>query len=204
MVRVWETEGIHPNVVACSHHVGRWRLFREIGGQKRCSSLIGIRREGSTFLFRQKEPAGATRNGDPDSERVWWKETGVNQNLTFPVQPDPVSGMHCWHQKVTVEPAHPGDRYADVFVDTAQVARGLRGVEGSDVPGAGAGRPAPAPVDEPAAEAGGRGVQARLGSVINGWRPGTERSPHRWDRTMRTIRFSRRASTVSASRIEST
>jgi len=35
------------------------------------------------------------------------------------VQPDPASGMHCWHQKVTVEPAHAGDRYADVFVDTA-------------------------------------------------------------------------------------
>jgi len=26
--------------------------------------------------------------------------------------------MHCWHQKVTVEKAHPEDRYADVFVDT--------------------------------------------------------------------------------------
>jgi hypothetical protein len=28
--------------------------------------------------------------------------------------------MHCWHQKVTVEPAHADDRYADVFVDTAK------------------------------------------------------------------------------------
>jgi hypothetical protein len=26
--------------------------------------------------------------------------------------------MHCWLQKVTVEPAHDGDRYADVVVDT--------------------------------------------------------------------------------------
>jgi len=42
----------------------------------------------------------------------------VHQNMTFPVQPDPVSGMHCWHQKVRIEPAHPGDRYADVEVDT--------------------------------------------------------------------------------------
>ena len=24
----------------------------------------------------------------------------MHQNLTFPVQPDPVSGMHCWHQRV--------------------------------------------------------------------------------------------------------
>jgi hypothetical protein len=40
--------------------------------------------------------------------------------MTFPVQPDPVSGMHCWHQKVVVTAAEPGDRYGDVFVDTAK------------------------------------------------------------------------------------
>ena len=42
----------------------------------------------------------------------------MHQNLTFPVHPDPISGMHCWHQKVTVEVAHPEDRYSDVYVDT--------------------------------------------------------------------------------------
>ncbi len=42
----------------------------------------------------------------------------MHQNLTFAPQPDPVSGMHCWHQKVVVERARPGDRYGDVFVDT--------------------------------------------------------------------------------------
>ena len=39
-------------------------------------------------------------SNDPDSARIWWSEVGVHQNLTFPVQPDPVSGMHCWHQRV--------------------------------------------------------------------------------------------------------
>jgi len=34
------------------------------------------------------------------------------------VQPDPISGMHCWHQRVTLEKAGPDDRYGDVFVDT--------------------------------------------------------------------------------------
>jgi hypothetical protein len=28
--------------------------------------------------------------------------------------------MHCWHQKVRVQPALPGDRYADVHVDFAR------------------------------------------------------------------------------------
>jgi hypothetical protein len=48
---------------------------------------------------------------------VWWRDGGVHQNLTFPVQPDPISGMHCWHQKVTVERARDGDRYGDVEAD---------------------------------------------------------------------------------------
>jgi hypothetical protein len=55
----------------------------------------------------------------------------VHQNLTFPVHPDPVSGMHCWHQKVTVEPAREGDRYGDVFVDrnkAYEVYKKLRGM----------------------------------------------------------------------------
>ena len=42
----------------------------------------------------------------------------MHQNLTFPVQPDPISGMHCWLQRVTVGPAEPGDAYGDVVVDT--------------------------------------------------------------------------------------
>ncbi len=44
----------------------------------------------------------------------------MNQNLAFPVHPDPVSGMHAWHQRVRLTPAQPGDRYGDVVVDTAK------------------------------------------------------------------------------------
>jgi hypothetical protein len=47
----------------------------------------------------------------------------VHQNLAFPVQPDPVSGMHCWHQAVRVKKAAPGDRYGDVHVDTSKARR---------------------------------------------------------------------------------
>ena len=118
VVRVWETEGIHPGVVGCSHHVGRWKLFQNVGGTPLAHALVDVHRDGGKFLFRQKQRPGAYTSADPDTARVWWDEAGVNQNLTFPVQPDPVSGMHCWHQKVTVEPAHAGDQYADVFVDT--------------------------------------------------------------------------------------
>ena len=120
VLRAWVTEGIHPGVVACSHHVGRWRIHREGGGEKQATSLVAIERDDTMFRFRQKEPPGPFPSDDPDTERIWWREAGVNQNLTFPVQPDPVSGMHCWHQRVRVSPGLPGDRYGDIQVDTAK------------------------------------------------------------------------------------
>ncbi len=117
--RVWVTEGIHPGIVACSHHVGRWRLHPSIGGQQAASSLVDMTRTGDTYLLRQKRGAKGPK-GDRDADHVWWHEVGVNQNLTFPVQPDPVSGMHCWHQRVTVTPPQGDDRYGDISVDLAK------------------------------------------------------------------------------------
>ena len=57
--------------------------------------------------MRQMHGAQPFASNDPDSARIWWSEIGVHQNLTFPVQPDPVSGMHCWHQRVTLERPAP-------------------------------------------------------------------------------------------------
>ena len=68
--------------------------------------------------MKQVHGAQPFTSSDPDSSRVWWSEVGVHQNLTFPVQPDPVSGMHCWHQRVTLEKASAGDSYGDIVVDT--------------------------------------------------------------------------------------
>ena len=119
--RAWVTEGIHPGVVACSHHLGRWRLQEAEGGSHWASALVDINEiEPGKWMMRQIHGARPFVSADPDSARVWWDEVGVHQNLTFPVQPDPVSGQHCWHQKVRVAAAGPGDRYGDVFVDTTK------------------------------------------------------------------------------------
>ncbi|HUG05633.1 MAG TPA: molybdopterin dinucleotide binding domain-containing protein, partial [Candidatus Limnocylindria bacterium] len=117
--RVWPTEGIRPGIVACSHHMGRWRLQDGTGTDRWSSSLVKIERtDGKGWTLRQLKGAGPWESSDPDSSLVWWNETGVHQNLTFPVHPDPVSGSHCWHQLVTVERAQPQDQYGDVSVDT--------------------------------------------------------------------------------------
>jgi anaerobic selenocysteine-containing dehydrogenase len=120
VVKAWVTEGIRPGVVACSHHMGRWRLAGQEGGQRQSMATVSLRRDGSRWLLRRETGVVPFASADPDSLRVWWTDAGVHQNLTFPVHPDPVSGQHCWHQAVRVRRAEPGDAYGDVAVDTAK------------------------------------------------------------------------------------
>jgi hypothetical protein len=102
-----------------SHHLGRWRLQENTGGARTATALVSIVKSGTgRYRMRQVHGAQPFESGDPDSQRIWWNEVGVHQNLTFPVQPDPVSGMHCWHQRVRLEKASPGDHYGDIEVDT--------------------------------------------------------------------------------------
>jgi anaerobic selenocysteine-containing dehydrogenase len=119
VTRAWVTEGIRPGVLGMSHHLGRWRLQEDAGAARNASALVSIAREvGGRYRMRQVHGAAPFQSSDPDSQRIWWSEIGVHQNLTFPVQPDPVSGMHCWHQRVRLEAAGPDDRYGDIEVDT--------------------------------------------------------------------------------------
>jgi anaerobic selenocysteine-containing dehydrogenase len=117
--KAWVTESIRPGVIACSHHLGRWRLAETAGGERWSTALVDLVHEApGQWRMRQVHGVQPFESDDPDSSRVWWEEAGVHQNLTFPVQPDPISGQHCWHQKVTVTRAGPDERYGDVVVDT--------------------------------------------------------------------------------------
>ena len=121
VIRVWGTEGIRPGVVAASHHLGRWRLHEGAGAERWASALVDVRRlEDGRWRMRQRRGIEPFASHDPDSERIWWKDAGVNQNLAFPPHPDPVSGMHAWHQRVRIVPAQPEDRYGDIVADTSK------------------------------------------------------------------------------------
>ena len=76
--------------------------------------------ESSRWSLKQKSGTGPFTSSDPDTSRIWWTDVGVHQNMTFPVQPDPISGAHCWHQAVTVKAAEAADAYGDIVVDTAR------------------------------------------------------------------------------------
>jgi anaerobic selenocysteine-containing dehydrogenase len=115
VVKAWVTEGIRPGVVACSHHMGRWKLFDV--GQRQLMATVAIDRADSTWTLSRKRGVVPYESTDTDTRRIWWTDSGVHQNLTFPVQPDPVSGMHCWHQAVRIRRALPDDAYGDISVD---------------------------------------------------------------------------------------
>jgi anaerobic selenocysteine-containing dehydrogenase len=120
VLRAWVTEGIRPGVVGCSHHMGRWKPPTETSGQRPMMATVDLARVGSRWEMRRRTGAGPYASPDPDTSRVWWTDVGVHQNLTFAVQPDPVSGMHCWHQAVRVRRAGPGEAAGDIGVDVAR------------------------------------------------------------------------------------
>jgi len=118
VARVWVTEGIRPGVCALSHHMGRWRLHEDEGSRWVTGRVDITHPDGpDSWLLRYRSGVAPFASKDPDSSRIWWDDPGVHQNLAFGVHPDPWSGMHCWLQKVLLEPAHYGDRYGDVYVD---------------------------------------------------------------------------------------
>jgi anaerobic selenocysteine-containing dehydrogenase len=116
VVRAWVTEGIKPGIVACSHHMGRWKTHEN--GQKQLMATVKLDHEGSEWGLRREAGVAPYESSDADTLRIWWNDVGVHQNLTFPVHPDAISGMHCWHQAVRVRPAEPSDKYGDIHVDT--------------------------------------------------------------------------------------
>ncbi len=116
VVHTWVTEGIRPDVVACSHHMGRWKTHEE--GARQLMATVKLDHQNTEWGLRREKGIEAYESNDPDTQRIWWNDAGVHQNLTFPVHPDPVSGMHCWHQAVRVKKAEPEDKYGDISVDT--------------------------------------------------------------------------------------
>jgi len=126
VLRPFLTEGIAPGIVACSHHLGRWHLKRDADKSSPFASAeVELTEKEGVWLWRRVEgKGGGAGGGGPASAEAaagkaepWWREQGVHQNMTFPVHPDPISGMHCWHQRVRVRKADPADRYGDVGVD---------------------------------------------------------------------------------------
>jgi anaerobic selenocysteine-containing dehydrogenase len=127
--KAWVTEGIRPGVVACSHHMGRWKLTTPAdgpAGPRQVAPTVDLAADGGQWRMRHRAGVRPYDSADRDTRRIWWGDVGVHQNLTFAVHPDPISGQHCWHQAVRVRPAADGDAYGDIAVDTSQAHAAYR------------------------------------------------------------------------------
>lgn len=93
-----------PAVVGMSHHMGRWKPRDHDGnaGNSWVGGEVDIQHADGVWRIHQTTSVGPFVSDDLDSSRIYWDDAGVHQNLTFPVQPDPISGMHCWLQKVRI------------------------------------------------------------------------------------------------------
>jgi anaerobic selenocysteine-containing dehydrogenase len=116
--KVWVTEGMRPGVVACSHHLGRWRRQQDQGNRWATNTVKIESPEKGVWKMNTLSGVKPFKSKDPDSSRVFWLDGGVHQNITHAVHPDPISGMHCWHQRVRIEKPGPDDKYGDIQVDT--------------------------------------------------------------------------------------
>lgn len=116
--KVWVTQGMKPNVVACSHHLGRWRREQDKGNRWATNTVRIEKGENGVWKMNTKSGIKPFQSKDADSKRIFWIDGGVHQNITHAVHPDPISGMHCWHQRVRIEKPGPNDKYGDIAVDT--------------------------------------------------------------------------------------
>ena len=73
--KVWVTEGgIKPGVVACSHHIGRWRLAEDQGGERWSTALVDLKQMGAgKWMMRHVHGIMPFKSDDPDSERIFGK-----------------------------------------------------------------------------------------------------------------------------------
>ncbi len=115
--KVWVTQGMKPGVIACSHHLGRWRRKQDKGNRWATNTVEINKAADGTWRMNTKSGIKPFDSEDQDSKRIFWVDGGVHQNITHAVHPDPISGMHCWHQRVRIEIPGPNDKYGDIMVD---------------------------------------------------------------------------------------
>ena len=115
--KVWVTESIKPGVIGCSHHIGRWRRKQDAGNRFMTNEVKIEARGDGKMRMRTVSGVESWDSDDPDTSRIWWRDGGVHQNITHAVQPDPISGHHCWLQKVWLSKPGEDELYGDVEVD---------------------------------------------------------------------------------------
>lgn len=72
------TQGVHPNAISISHHLGHWAFGEYASGKK---SSVHV-------------------ENDSDTKLVDWDNYGMHLNKIIPNYGDPISGAMCWNDTV--------------------------------------------------------------------------------------------------------
>src|SRR5437867_12177799 len=68
VVKAWVTEGIRPGVVACSHHMGRWKLDAHgERSQRQLSATVELAHSGTRWTMRRRAGVAPYASRDPDT-----------------------------------------------------------------------------------------------------------------------------------------
>jgi hypothetical protein len=79
-LHAWVIEGLAPGVVACSHHLGRWRVNKGDQIERLSSAWVDLKEVGKgQWKMRQIVGVEPYESSDPDTRRVWWSDAGVRQ-----------------------------------------------------------------------------------------------------------------------------
>ena len=121
VVKAWVTEGIRPGVVACSHHMGRWKLDEQ-DGQRQLMATVGARAATAVdWRMRRERASRPTSRADPDTRRDLVDATSACTR-TSPSRCTPTRSRACTAGTRRCGCARPSraTRYGDIVVDTAK------------------------------------------------------------------------------------
>ena len=118
----WVTEGIRPGVVACSHHMGRWRLTRGRRRRALVDALVDLQEAGAGKWRIRQHPR--RRAVDERRSRLERGSGGATPACTrtspSPCTPTRSAACTAGTKGAPCERAEPDDHYGDIFVDTAK------------------------------------------------------------------------------------
>ena len=87
VVKAWVTEGIRPGVVACSHHMGRWKTGED--GQRQMMATVSLKHEGTSWTLRRERASSPSPPRTPTPRASGGRTPAFTRTSRSPCSPTP-------------------------------------------------------------------------------------------------------------------
>ena len=118
VVRAWVTEGIRPGIVACSHHMGRWKTHEN--GQRQMMATVKLDHDGTEWGLKREKGAEPYESSDRGHA------AHLVERCRRASEPDFSGPSRSDFRNALLASGGPraqsraGDKYGDIHVDTAK------------------------------------------------------------------------------------